>query len=790
MAHPRRSNRTSGARTKYIEDPFVAAGVSDDNNDNDPEEGQQGDSGGGDASVAAASQQQRQRQTNKNKNKGKGKGRSTRAFAAVNDKSSDEDFEMPDAGNSEDDDDDDEEFRDEEEAEEVEGDEDEEDGSEAGGNVGARTATAGGGPFRRKSRKAGGTSAGVGVGAGAGAAAAANSRTPKRRHPDGSLLLTGDATHSRGSFNPLEHVGKAVHLRVMFGTDNRDLLAMIYARERWGGGVDSTFPTREALQRVRDGADYGYGLTFGVEPDLLKLESARGWDWYYTDAVRERFRLRQRVAKLGEAAARRKYLARSRGDHTVLLGPVDDQKEFTLGQHQVLDFGDAWASKAKAGSGCHKVREGWLLNFGSKVQCLAWAPNQLGRTQYLAVVAPILPDQKAKVPDPLKDQAAPAFRPSAPYPCALQIWAFQAQESETLARKIDLGFRPHLRLALCTDWGDLRRLAWCPMPRSPRDEDDEDERETLGLLAGIWTDGYVRVIDVKVGRDTKKAEFYQVHSTIFEAKPPSTVCTCVTWLSPSDIAVGCANGYVAIWSIAPSSNSSSSPAPYFYQALHSTWVLNISSAYPTYPHLIATTSMDGDTRLTSVVDPPKDQVYTNRMRVGSTHLSYCPPLQSFLSSDENDFARLLAVRRFYTSTAVARLPSPISALAPCSYWHPSVLFGCVGGTVQATNPLRRVLHSKEKQWQQNWFQHEWVRGPHDTGTGVSRFYDGYRAESVSLLRNLIGDRKLVNGMAMITIYEEETHVTALSWNPNQACAGWAAAGLGCGLVRVEDLVLS
>ncbi|PYI20536.1 transcription factor TFIIIC complex subunit Tfc6 [Aspergillus violaceofuscus CBS 115571] len=766
MTRARRSNRTSGARTKYIEDQH------DDHDDND------------DASVAAASQKQK----NQNKNKSKGKAKSTRAFAAVNDKSSDEDFELPDAGDFEDDDDDDdEEFQDEEEAEDAV-EEDEEDGSEAGGNAGGARTT--GASSRRKSRKVGTSGAGFATPAAAAAAAAANSRTPKRRHPDGSLLLTGDTTHSRGSFNPLEHVGKAVHLRVMFGTDNRDLLAMIYARERWGAGVDSTFPTREALERAMEGADYGYGLTFGVEPEDLRLESARGWDWYYRDGVRERFRQRQRLAKIGEAAARRKYLARSRGDHTVLLGPVDDQKEFTLGQHAVLDFGEAWASKAKAGSGRNKVREGWLLNFGSKVQCLAWAPNQSGRTQYLAVVAPILPDQKAKVPDPLKDQAAPAFRPSAPYPCALQIWAFQAQESETLARKIDLGFRPHLRLALCTDWGDLRRLAWCPMPRRPRDEDAEDERESLGLLAGIWTDGYVRVIDVKVGRDTKKAEFDQVQSTIFEAKPPSTVCTCVTWLSPSDIAVGCANGYVVIWSIAPSSNSSSSPAPYFYQALHSTWVLNISSAYPTYPHLIATTSMDGDTRLTSVVDPPKDQVYTNRMRVGSTHLSYCPPLQSFLSSDENDFARLLAVRRFYTSTAVARLPSPISALAPCSYWHPSVLFGCVGGTVQATNPLRRVLHSKEKQWQQNWFQHEWVRGPHDTGTGVSRFYDGYRAESVSLLRNLIGDRKLVNGMAMITIYEEETHVTALSWNPNQACAGWAAAGLGCGLVRVEDLILS
>jgi transcription factor C subunit 6 len=54
---------------------------------------------------------------------------------------------------------------------------------------------------------------------------------------------------------------------------------------------------------------------------------------------------------------------------------------------------------------------------------------------------------------------------------------------------------------------------------------------------------------------------------------------------------------------------------------------------------------------------------------------------------------------------------------------------------------------------------------------------------------MMGDRKLINGTMVITIHEEETHVTALSWNPNQSCAGWASAGLGCGLLRIEDLAM-
>jgi len=100
------------------------------------------------------------------------------------------------------------------------------------------------------------------------------------------------------------------------------------------------------------------------------------------------------------------------------------------------------------------------------------------------------------------------------------------------------------------------------------------------------------------------------------------------------------------------------------------------------------------------------------------------------------------------------------------------------------------MHSKQKQWQQTWFVHDWVQGPEKGSSGVSRFQDGFRAESVSLLRSMAGDWKMVNGTMVITIYEEETNVTSVAWNPNQVCAGWASAGMGCGLLRVEDVALS
>ena len=48
---------------------------------------------------------------------------------------------------------------------------------------------------------------------------------------------------------------------------------------------------------------------------------------------------------------------------------------------------------------------------------------------------------------------------------------------------------------LCTDWGDAKQLKWCPTPFDiPRPANGT----WLGLLAGVWADGAVRVVTVIV----------------------------------------------------------------------------------------------------------------------------------------------------------------------------------------------------------------------------------------------------------------------------------------------------
>lgn len=209
--------------------------------------------------------------------------------------------------------------------------------------------------------------------------------------------------------------------------------------------------------------------------------------------------------------------------------------------------------------------------------------------------------------------------------------------------------------------------------------------------------------------------------------------------------------------------------------------MDITSIYPTNPHLLSTSAMDGETKLWSILNPRGETTSTPRMRISSANLSYSPVLFSVASSDENQFGRLSPIRRFFSTNNIVRMPSTVSALAPCSFWHPFLLYGCTGGEVAATNPARKLLYSKEQQWQQLWFTHDWVQGSANDSSGVSRFYDGYQAESPSLARNLAGDPT--------TIHDEGTHVTALAWNPNRHCSAWASAALGCGLVRIEDLAI-
>jgi transcription factor C subunit 6 len=167
--------------------------------------------------------------------------------------------------------------------------------------------------------------------------------------------------------------------------------------------------------------------------------------------------------------------------------------------------------------------------------------------------------------------------------------------------------------------------------------------------------------------------------------------------------------------------------------------------------------------------------------------------QIAIYAEDNSAIKGSTIRHFFSSITLARAKSHGTSIAssPC---HPFILVGCADGDVFATNPLSRVVDGgKTEPWQQTWFAHEWRRPETQELTnernGISRFVEGLKAQSVPLTGDGRSSQKhnRHQGTAFTTVYEEESAVTAVAWNPNSHVGGWAAAGMGDWLVRVEDI---
>ncbi|MCJ1286954.1 hypothetical protein MMC26_006301 [Xylographa opegraphella] len=609
-------------------------------------------------------------------------------------------------------------------------------------------------------------------------------------------------------------------MKYLVGTNPQDMADFVQARDKW---VQlATLPTRVADKQGSGGMAFPF-----VSSDSSPFTQASAdWDWYYKQGGKRKLEERQRACSL-RLNNTSKYISWSQRKHDFLMGSYGNQRVHSLASLETLSVNEAWNSTSMLGphskqqNRTSKERNGWMLNAGAKISCLDWAPNHPGRTQYLAI-------STGPSPPPGTKQHTP-FEPSELYSASSHLWAFQAATTSGSEGLMDTTQAPELVQFICTDWGALRQFRWCPSPMEARRSDSGNTH--VGLLAGVWSDGYVRVLDIHLETAPSSPSIYgpivKYQGAAFESRPPDTVCTCLTWLSATELAVGCANGFVAIWDIAESilsmpttnmdapvsqvprtpSSSNSPPRPWFYHYLHHSYVLSLASTYPSHRHFLVSASIDGYLRLTDVRNPVVDSVLSPRSRMLNSAVDFHPYTQSFLHSEDNDYLRALPLRRFFTVIMFGKVEGTVLSMAVGKV-HPCVLVASADGTVLTTNPMRKVMGFKQAQYQQIWFRHEWVPKPQplpsesDGGTqgvpatnqdrqfvreGMSRITEGYKVEAVELQRSNKARSK--SGTVLATIYEEESGVTQVAWNPNLHCGGWAAAGMGCGLLRIEDLAI-
>jgi transcription factor C subunit 6 len=638
----------------------------------------------------------------------------------------------------------------------------------------------------------------------------------------------------------LYHNGsKESRILYAIGPGQEDLIAYVKTRDKWLN--DITLPTR----KTRKNGSGGLHHSFFYPEERRQKEAKQGWTWYYEQGGRNIFTKYQRSGILYADQGRKDLEQCLSPSDPFLMGPLQQPRLFTgLKPGEVVNTGEAWINDSG-----QKGKQSWIFAAGGRVQCLEWAPNQNGRYQYLALT--VVPENKQRVPT----NGSYAYAESS-YGAHLQIWEFTSTASSVNeSATIEFSKRPWLRAVFSFDWGMGKKMKWCPAPARENVPDADVGELQLGLLAGVWDDGKARVLDVRIPIGKPYAtQYIYISKAAFESKPPNTICTCITWLSSSSIAVGCANGYVAIWNIADAlkqtyQKPSTIPRPWFFEPLHGSYVLSLTSCYPSRPHILITNGLDGYLRMTDLRSPNLDTIPAQRVRVAQAPIAWHEQTQAALSPDESFDLKAMILRIFYKNHTIGRTSALISDLAT-STLHASILIAGVDGRVWVLQPMRRIREHKSIPYEQIWFEHQWRRGimqpqmeteePKDSemidappvSTTVTKPYQSPYATvpvpgqpqyqplapqppavpsrvsdkpTPDILTNplirittgyklskpeLGADSKpntTAEGVIFQTTYEEQTAVTQVCWNPNLCCGTWAAAGMGSGLVIVEDI---
>jgi transcription factor C subunit 6 len=621
-------------------------------------------------------------------------------------------------------------------------------------------------------------------------------RYTRTRKPQPISKNSKDGIHTTGigAFN--NRLSKEDRVIARFGTGEEDIIAYVKFRDLWQNGY--CMPTRKEIARS----------TF-YPAEKRYREATEGFRWYYDLGGRELFNKQQEVEPTLEANIKGLF-PDPKAKSSFIMGPIDDPNLFQLAPFESITLQEAFGkSNPTQSSG---ARSGWILNIHSTIQCLQWVPNRNGMSQYLAISTKERwsPDQ-LKARNKANDCHLSLFDPRPPKRSCIQLWEFAELDDMLDATQL-----PQLRAVLSFDWNEVRQLKWCPAPM--RDSETEDPNEVrLGLLAGVWMDGCIRVLDIVLPNQNSTA-YLHISKACFKAKPPDTICTTLTWLSTQAIAAGCANGHLAVWDLPSalhlgSQNLSSpkavpDPRPWFYKQMHDTCISNLTSGYPSRPFAIFTNSLDGYTQLTDLRDPRSDTVYPKRARLNQAAMAWHDATQQLLSSDENGDLISHFLRLFHTRESMMRWNSLITDIAT-SELHPIILAACADGTVGAVNASKRIKNARMTPvpaGKQAWFKHEWrgpvrkdwdIAKPEAAGgeavdavilnNPLGRFIDGYRVER--LVSPNTTKPNFSQAIPYSTIHEARTAITKVSWNPNLSFGTWAVAATGSGLVRIEDLAI-
>ncbi|KAI1083103.1 WD40 repeat-like protein [Whalleya microplaca] len=378
---------------------------------------------------------------------------------------------------------------------------------------------------------------------------------------------------------------------------------------------------------------------------------------------------------------------------SVSLGYVTNQKEYHVKPGKSISFsGSGMPIESKDDE---IQSSGWLFDVGGIVLSMGWAPASGPGDQFLAMA--VIPFSDQAFYRDLKEVPKRSDMKEG----IVQIWRFQSEKD---ARGIVQPARrsPRLVHALCFPWSRAIRMQWCPVPLTV------DDRQA-GLLAVLCGDGKLRVLEVRKVLRGQESTFEEIQEPFTTLDPPgehTLEITCFTWINMNRIAVGLSDGSVAVWSISPCQQLQRHP-------VHSSYIMDIVSGYPSHPFIIATIPMGGVMIVTDLNRPNAERTYHPNLVVSlqPNLLTWSDHLRGFAAIWPSSFPgtstiAFVQARVFPLSRHLCTVESQSTCLAMGSC-HPYLLVGTSDGSVWALNLLRKIASHRQKTPKMRLFQHEY-----------------------------------------------------------------------------------
>jgi transcription factor C subunit 6 len=301
--------------------------------------------------------------------------------------------------------------------------------------------------------------------------------------------------------------------------------------------------------------------------------------------------------------------------------------------------------------------------------------------------------------------------------------------------------------------------------------------------------------------------------------------TCLTWVNTNRISLGHSDGSITLWSIYPRQLLQRVGA-------HTTNVIDICSAYPSNPYLVASIPVGGCATLTDLSQPSSEVTYfpVPAISFQPNLLCWNESMQGFMalypSSTPNTTIAFLHHRYFCQARSITTGPNTLTCVSSGAT-HPFVLVGCADGSVFSCNALQKLFKQKGEPLRKlKIFEHEYrpidqeTQGQPDglatSGLrGAARILQGFlpeenddprtekrkemdrkkraakkkkagkkKADDEAEDREAELDEKLAS---RVIIHEPLTRVTTILWNPNVQFSCWAACAMASGLIKVMDL---